>query len=165
MGKKNKSLAAGVVWKPVTIQQAEGEPVDIYVRGLSLTDLSTVMAEDGGEQLGELYRRLVTVSTTPADIEAVGTDIIQAVPELIAKLIARAADLYEEWPEVTRLSIGAQIDAVREVASLTFASESVRKKAMEMVLRFGKADESPLTDTILKAMPNGGGDSEAKPAS
>ena len=143
---KNKSLAIGIVYKAVPIPQDDGPDVDIYVRGLSPSDFTAIMADDGGDELGTMYRRLVNEAVTPTEIEKVALDALNTLPDLMAKLIARAADLPDEWEAVKSFSIGAQIDLIQQIALLTFASENVRKKAMEIVSQYAKV-AGPTTPT------------------
>ncbi len=139
MGKRNKSLALGIVYKAVPIPQAEGdEPVDIWVRGLSPADIAAVMRDDGGDGLGALYLELTTGAQTPEAVMDVGLKMINDLPDLAARVIARAADLPEQWETVRDFATGAQMELLQAITLLTFQSESVGKKAMEIVSQFAK---------------------------
>lgn len=138
MGKKNQSLKAGIVWKAVSVPQEEGEDQKIYVRGLSPADLRAIMQEDGGDGLALLYRRLTTEATSPEDVVNIGVEMLNELPDLMAHIIARAADLPDQWEDVLDFATGAQLELLHVVAGLTFRSENVGKKLQEIVEKYGR---------------------------
>lgn len=138
MGKgKNKSLRLGVIEKVVSIPQGEGQdPFLIYVRGLSPADISVLMFDDVSEDMKRLYRELVTTAVTPQDIEEKGMALLSQMPKLMAKTIALAGDVPDQWEDVMDWAIGAQVEVLQAVAVLTFTSESVAKKLREVVAKW-----------------------------
>lgn len=157
---KNASLKAGIIWKEVPVAQDGDDPLTIFVRGLSPADLTLVMQEDGGTALGLLYSRMTTEATTAEDVLRIATEILHELPDLMAHIIARAADLPDQWEDVRDFAAGAQLELLQAIAQLTFRSDSVGKKLKEIVEKYGREKLSaPLTPTVSK---NGSGHSESR---
>lgn len=157
---KNTSLKAGIIWKDVPVAQDGEEPLIIWVRGLSPADLTLIMQEDGGTALGLLYSRMTTEATTAEDVLRIATEILHELPDLMAHIIARAADLPDQWEDVRDFAAGAQLELLQAIAQLTFRSDSVGKKLKEIVEKYGREKLSaPLTPTVSK---NGSGHSESR---
>lgn len=157
---KNASLKAGIIWKGVPVAQDGDEPQTIYVRGLSPADLTLIMQEDGGTALGLLYTRMTTEASTPEDVLRIATEILHELPDLMAHIIARAADLPQQWEDVRDFATGAQLELLQAVAQLTFRSDSVGKKLKEIVEKYGREKLSARpTQTVSK---NGSGPSASK---
>ena len=130
----NATLARGIARRSVPILDGDGgEPTVIFIRGLSGADIAEVMQEDGGDAIGVLYTRITTAAFAAEDVIEIAADALGSLPDLAAKVIARAADLPHEWEHVKAFALGAQIDLLVAVAEMTFSSAVVGKKLMEVV--------------------------------
>lgn len=152
---KNKSLSVGIVYKAIPIaQDTGGDPVTIYVRGLSPADISAIMGDGEAQSLAQLYVELTTGATSPEDVVAIGLKMIQDMPNLAAKIIAYGGDLPDEWEEVRKWAVGAQAECLQAIGILTFQSESVGKKLMEIAKQFAKG--LPTAETLTESKTGSG---------
>lgn len=154
------SLARGIPRRAVGLPNAEGdEPVSISVRGLSGLDIAAILREDGGAALAGLYVQLTTGETTAESVASVGLDMLAELPDLVAHIIARAADEPENWELVRGMPVGLQMDLLDAIGELTFASETARKKVLEAVLRFVT---KPSQSDLLQQSTTGSGPSGSR---
>lgn len=132
-------FARGVARRSVPLTQDEGvEAVSVDVRGLSPADIALIMEADGGSGLATLYGELTTGAVKPEDVIEVGLRVLFELPDLMAHIIARASDVPEEWETVKDLATGVQMELLQAITELTFRSESVTKKLMEIVAKYAK---------------------------
>lgn len=113
----------------------EGEKISFTVRGLSLADITTIMREGGAPFLREAYQLVTQPGLTNRKVEDIILEFLEVLPDLVAKVIARAADL-DDWTIARDLSLGNTLDLIDVIVELTFTSERVVKKAMEIVRRY-----------------------------
>lgn len=151
--------------KTVSLPDGDGgESASISVRGLSPSDISLLLREDNGEVIGAIYRSMNT-ATTPEGVADVITNLLGELPDMIAKIIARAADVPDEWEVVAQIPLGAQYELIEAIGSLTFASENARKKLMALIAGYlspVEAGAAPRQTPHLKTSTTGSGDSESR---
>lgn len=117
-------------------QDDEGEDIAFVVRGLSLADISAVMRDDGGVALAGVYQQARLSGFGPDAVGSMAADLLEAVPELVARIIARSAGVPDQWETLIDISMGHSLDLIDAIVSLTFTSDRVVKKAMEVVRRY-----------------------------
>ena len=106
------------------------------VRGLSFADILSVFQKNT-VQTRALFREVVgglSESGLTADsIMAVASKAATEVPEVVAALVAHAADQPENADTVLRLPMLVQLNAIEKVIALTFTSEAELEKLVEIV--------------------------------
>ena len=124
-------------------QDDEGADIAIVLRGLSLADITAVMQEDGGAVLSTLYQQARSSAFGPDHVATMATGMLDTVPELVARVIARSAGVPDDWRDLMDVSIGASLDLIDAIVALTFTSDRVVKKALEVVRRYAKEGQTP----------------------
>ena len=125
-------------------QDDEGVEIAFVVRGLSLADIAAVMRDDGGVALAAVYTQARSSGFGADAVSEMAGDLLEAVPELVARIIARAAGVPDQWEDLIDISMGHSLDLIDAIVSLTFTSDRVVKKALEVVRRYAKgAQPSP----------------------
>lgn len=151
--------------KTVSLPDGDGgDTANITVRGLSPSDISLLLREDNGEVIGAIYRSM-NGATTAEGVAEVITNLLGELPDMIAKIIARAADVPDEWEVVAQIPLGSQYELIEAIGSLTFASESARKKLMSLIAGYltpAEAGAAPSQTPLLKTSTTGSGDSESR---
>lgn len=123
----------------ITVETSEvvyGKEVT-HVHGLTLEIIISLMAQGHRkemEQAIDTLRQAVgddleNVGDTANIIGALATTVTQ-VPELVAKVIAGAADEPESWHIVRKMPMNVQLDAMLKIGKLTFDGEDSIKKFM-----------------------------------
>lgn len=109
------------------------------VRGLSLSDTLAIYWRSP-QELSSLFEDLVSDFKNGFPIDAI-YKATSSVPDIIAQTIAFAAgykyddaDFWEQAEKFKILPIGAQVDALNEIASLTFSSDMPPKKMLGLLL-------------------------------
>jgi len=117
----------------VTIAAPGGE---FTVRGLSLDDVAWLVQRHGAA-LNALFARFVAEEheLTAEGVSEVALPVIQEAPGLAAELIACAADDPQARDVVRTLPFPVQVEAVEQIAQLTFHAEGGPKKFVETVIR------------------------------
>lgn len=120
--------------KTTTITTPGGE---FSVRGISFSDIMT-LANTHGPQMAMLFGQLMKGGKVrEQDVKTVLMNIIPQAPDLVAGLIALAADDYE--PEAIaaakRMGFQYQVEALEAIFHNTFQSEAELKKFMEAIIR------------------------------
>ena len=139
------SAASMISTKRIVVgKDDEGAEIAFVVRGLSLADIAAVMRDDGGVALAAVYTQARSSGFGADAVSEMAGDLLEAVPELVARIIARAAGVPDQWEDLIDISIGHSLDLIDAIVSLTFTSDRVVKKALEVVRRYAKgAQPSP----------------------
>ena len=138
------SAASMISTKRIVVgRDDEGAEIAFVVRGLSLADIAAVMRDDGGVALAAVYTQARSSGFGADAVSEMAGDLLEAVPELVARIIARAAGVPDQWEDLIDISIGHSLDLIDAIVSLTFTSDRVVKKALEVVRRYAKGSLSP----------------------
>jgi len=130
-------------------QDVEGNEIHLDVRGLSLSDVTAIMRDDGGAAFMErIYSGAILSKMTSGDFEAVVVDMLDSLPDVVARVIARAAGIPEEWEMLRDVALGTSLELLETIATLTFTSERVAKKVMEVVRKYAAESQSPLPTSM-----------------
>lgn len=118
---------------------------DFAVRGLSPTDIFAIYRRHTGA-LAHWFERLQTGGGIALDNSAmiVGT-LLDAAPEIMAEVIAAAADKPDLADVARSLSISVQTTALEVIGELTFTQEMPPKKLIETVVRMMGSLTAPTT--------------------
>lgn len=110
------------------------EDQSITVRGLSVADLSEII-RDHATVLNSIYQEnIVDAGEMPA-ADVLARALMTEAPEVVARIVAHANDEPDSWEIVKNLPTITQINALVEVAILTFHSEAEVKKLMETLIQ------------------------------
>lgn len=107
------------------------------VRGISLSDVMTI-ANTHGPALAMVFGKLVNGDKVSVqDVRTLIASIAPQVPDLVAAIIASAADDYsEEGVKMAgKINFQYQVEALEAIFHNTFQSEAELKKFMESVIR------------------------------
>ena len=138
------SAASMISTKRIVVgEDDEGAEIAFVVRGLSLADISAVMRDDGGVALAAVYQQARSSGFGPETVATMAGDLLESIPELVARIIARAAGTPDNWEELTDVSVGHSLDLIDAIVGLTFTSDRVVKKAWEVVRRYAKEGRAP----------------------
>lgn len=108
----------------------------IVVRGLSSSDFSKLINKFGPTLVSlfdTLKDRFDGGDIDGEDIATVAQLALQAAPDLVAEVIALAADEPDQVEAAKRLRVSVQIEALEKILNLTFTSEAEVKKSVEIV--------------------------------
>ena len=117
-----------------TIKTPGGE---FAVRGLSFSDL-VVLANTHGPAVAMVFAKVTNgEKIAEKDVRTILTSVAPQVPDLVAAVIALAADDYEpDTIAVARkLNFQYQLEALEAIFHNTFQSEAELKKFMESIIR------------------------------
>lgn len=106
----------------------------ITVRGLSVADISEIIREHAMVLNGLYQTHIVEKAEMPA-ADVLARALMTEAPEVVARIIAHANDEPESWEIVSKLPGITQINALVEVAVLTFHSEAEVKKLLETLIQ------------------------------
>lgn len=131
---------------------------DFTVRGVSLRDLALLMRHHR-PAMTKLFDELKAGKNMALDatlILALGESAISAAPELVSDLIALAAgDTDAESREIAqRLPFPVQLEAIKQIAFLTFEGEDGLGKLAETVVHMAQSVSSAVTE-LQKPLGNG----------
>jgi len=125
----------------------ETVPIDakhsFTVRGVDFSDLSA-LAYRHGPVLGLLYSRVTKLNEKgsafrPEDLGAMLTSSAREFPDLVADLIAVAADEPDQAKKIRKLRFPVQVDALHKIVGLTLIGEHELKKLLEIVAEAAEA--------------------------
>lgn len=140
MGLKHLKLAVAKVQLP------EG---DIVFRGLSLNDIIPIVEAHKAPLAAFFSGAMAAGKTGLLDTSAIAVGLINAVPDVVAQIIAVAevdGDTDAESVEIAgRLPFPAQLEALEKIGGLTFASSSP-KKVLETVIRVAAGATAAIKD-------------------
>lgn len=114
----------------------------LTVRGVALADV-TALVSHHGPALAGLFKDVIKgkdITLSVEGVTALGMDALKTAPELVAELIALAADEgdLESIRIAAKLPIPVQVEAVEKIARLTFAMEGGLGKLVETVIRIAQ---------------------------
>lgn len=106
------------------------------VRGLNTDDMAYLIRKHGAS-MEKAYASFADSNEnfTPEDLKDFLVPLLEYAPELLAELIACAADDMEAVPVARRLPFPSQVDALEKIAQLTFEVAGGPKKFLETVTR------------------------------
>lgn len=129
-----------VGYQPVTREIALGGESSFHVKGLSLTDFTTLVNHHISdlEALFDIGARVMggKAEIEPDDITRVAISLCEEAPGFAANLIALASgeeDLDAAVAAASSLPFPTQLKALSDIADLTFAEVGGIKKAMALV--------------------------------
>lgn len=126
---------------PIAEQVVDIPGGQVTVRGISLPDL-TWLSQAYGPALREMFTRFRDSAEAGHDIgefTEVAQEILTAVPELAAAIVAAGCGLREHVDSAARLSFPTQLALLVRIGDLTFAQEGGAKKVVETVFRMAGA--------------------------
>lgn len=152
--------------------QVETPGGNFAVRGLSLEDL-TILMKDHTDEVGTLFNQFRTwalADNTPekAPVHQFLVRVIAQTPQLISRVIARAAD--EDTEMGIRMARGLvmedQVKALETIGGLTFRSEEALQKMLQLAIRsLDQLTKALISDSASLETPQSGrGFSEGMPA-
>lgn len=101
------SAASMISTKRIVVGEDDaGAEIAFVVRGLSLADIAAVMRDDGGVALAAVYTQARSSGFGADAVSEMAGDLLEAVPELVARIIARAAGVPDQWEDLIDISIG-----------------------------------------------------------
>jgi hypothetical protein len=112
------------------------------VRGLSLLDITKIVAEHGA-MTSIIFNKIVSQAKdqdggiTGADLQTIFMSVIETAPEAVVDLICLAADDFSDKARANtrKLRIGIQVEALDKIIGLTFVGEAELKKLMDTATR------------------------------
>ena len=107
--------------------------VTITVRGLAFYDVSTILKDHAGV-LDKLYREHIVERHEVPPADQLARALMTEAPDVAAQIIASANDAPEAVDKVRKLPGITQVNALLEIARLTFHSEDEVKKLLETVI-------------------------------
>lgn len=109
---------------------------DITVRGLTTADLA-VLVRHHKPAMSAFFDRVVVKEDglDLDDLKGVLAELGEAAPELMAHVIALAADSPEHVHVARRLPFPTQIELLEKIGVLTFATEGALKNLVATVIR------------------------------
>lgn len=120
---------------PTAEVKVPGSDQTVTVRGLSLEDATTLFRRHG-EALEHVYQsQIVEREDDFPDPQTVAKALIAAAPIAVAEMIALANENPKSTEIVRKMPITFQVDALAQIAWLTFQSEEEVKKFAETVLQ------------------------------
>lgn len=123
----------------------------VTVRGLSLADMTELFRRHG-EALEHIFQtEIVGTDDTPAPA-TVAKALMVTAPLAVAEIIAMANDNPDAVETVRRLPMTFQIEALAQIAALTFESEAEVKKLAETVLQ-GSGVLTKLVKSLTEPVP------------
>ncbi len=136
----------------------------LTIRGLSLTDLTTLVNSKGPE-VALVFGKIMSggSSIDTKDVKVVINDLMPQFPKLVAEVIAIASDEYtpESIIIAGTLPFPVQYAALEAVFLRTFQSESELKKLVESIVKKMAGVTDILTQMRLPLSENGSGASVA----
>lgn len=131
---------------------------DFPVRGVSLRDVA-MLVRHHGPALASLFQEIRDGKDLSLDIALVlrlGESAISAAPELCSDIIALASGEPDaEAREVARqLPFPVQLEAIKQIALLTFGGEDSLGKMVETVVHMAQGVSSAVTE-LQKPLTNG----------
>ena len=120
------------------------------VRGLSLDDIIFLVQRHGAGLQEAFNRMMATTGELSTDtVASFALPFLQAAPEIAAEMIACASGDKEAADVAARLPFPVQIEALEQIARLTFEASGGPKKLVESVIKLAQGMTGLLTD--LKA--------------
>lgn len=110
---------------------------DFTVRGISLADL-TILASTYMPQMVLIFNKVKDgADIEQADVRRLIGELAPAVPEMVAAIIALAADEFDEKgvENAGKLGFNVQIETLEAIFHNTFRSEAEVKKLVESITR------------------------------
>lgn len=132
------------------------------VRGIAMPDVMMAV-KDYGPQLATLFAKVQSGELETTDVRGAVVELAQELPDVIAAIIALAADAYtpERVAVFRKLPVPVQAEAIEAVFHETFASEADVKKLMESLNRMLAAGSGALAMMNAPASTSGTGGSVA----
>ena len=132
--------------KKTLVKVTEDEGNSFAIRGLSVKDIAQIMQLYASVFHGvvDKFSNGNPETMTPDDVAVAGSELavllVERSPELVAHIIALAADDLESSDEYARLPIGVQIEALSAIAIATVLSDG---GGFEMLSALGRGIMMP----------------------
>lgn len=146
MGLKNFKLPTADIALP------GGEGKSFSVRGLSLDDIAYLIRNHKAK-LGELFDEFQTLEggdgvnlDAPESLVRMMLPLMEAVPRLMADIIACASGDAGNWKIATQLPFPLQVEAIEKTLLMTFSAEGGLKKVLETVIRLAQGTTALVKD-------------------
>ncbi len=124
-----------LVMKTATVMvPGAGGPEPLVLRGLGL-DAIMLLLRSQGDAMQELYAKAMGGELTEENGADIAMTVLDQSSELAALMIALSAGEVDQWEAAMNLPASVQIEALEQIALLTFASEGGSKKTLEIVMR------------------------------
>lgn len=123
----------------IPTQTIEYRGVKFVVHGVTANDVMRMMFDaekDVGRALDAFEK---AQGADSADASRMIALLLREVPELVARLIASAADEPTAWPTVLRLPVSVQAEALSAVWNLTFEEPDSVKKFVASLTAIAKS--------------------------
>ena len=130
------------------------------VRGLSLDDVALLFREHV-KVFEDTYEKIK--EDDQIDMRVVAETLLSTAPECAAEIIALAGDALDQISKAKKLPLPVQLNALVDIAGLTFHSEDDVKKTLELVIQSSTMIRSlikRLTDPTPSVI--GSGENEGK---
>lgn len=137
---------------------------NMVVRGLSFNDISALVIDHGPRLLlvfNSVYEKAKAKTLTGGDVAGFIQETLTRSPELVAQIIAMAADEPGQAAQAAKLPPVVQMEAMQEIVALTFVSEAEVKKLVEIVTK--AMEQTGDLMTTLNSPSNGGSGASAGP--
>jgi hypothetical protein len=118
---------------PTAEVEVPGTGITLTLRGLSIADASELMRRHG-EALNSVYAETIDGQDQLPSAQIIAQTLMKAAPSAVAEIIALANDAPEHADKVAKMPIPVQIEALSEIAILTFHSEAQVGKLVETVI-------------------------------
>lgn len=137
----------GIKLPEARIQVLDGE---FAVRGLSLDDITFLVQRHGAGLQAAFAQMMASDGELSTDtVAAFALPFLQSAPEIAAEVIACASGDKDAADVAAALPFPVQIEALEQIARLTFEASGGPKKLVELVIRLAQAMTGLLQD--LKA--------------
>ena len=105
------------------------------VRGFSLEDITVIINAHGPavQQFFDTYSKDGQFREDASPVAAIG-DLLRQAPDLAASIICRAADEPGTEPVIRKLPVGPQVEALQQIADLTFEASGGPGNFVEAVV-------------------------------
>lgn len=132
-------MATGLgAFQPRTERVPIDEKQDFYVRGISYNDITRLVQRHGLVMIAVYNQVMQSKAAGKLSADGIGilmSTAIQESPDAVNDLIATAADEPAMAPQVAKLPVMVQMDALVKIVELTFSGEAEVKRLVETVTR------------------------------
>lgn len=133
------------------------------VRGLSLNDITLLVMKHKPALDGLYAQYAANGGNAEATAREIGGHVLHAAPQLVADIIALAAD--EATPEgvqaASKLPVDVQLNAIEAIVRMTVATEGGLKNLVAVVVRLAQQATGAVHE-LRQPYPIGSGESESK---
>lgn len=123
----------------------------VEVRGLSFNDFTLLFTQFGPtvDRVFEFFGQLQS-ENPEVDIKAFGVELLHSAPNVVASLIALAADMSDRVTQVARMPLPVQVRVLEAIYELTVTEAGGLQDFLQTVLRLAQS----VRGTVTKMAPN-----------